>query len=341
MMKTANSDSHIVAEFGLLLYPDYQLAAVYGLTDMFRIAADWAVSISGEEQRRTIRVSWWQVKPDEEQMECVWDSHPDELHRLSHVIVPPSLVMPASMTPMQVPAAWMKARYHDGVTLCSVCAGAFVLAETGLIDNRRATTHWAFAQTLSARFPAINVAAENMVIDDGDIITAGGILAWVDLGLTLIEKVLGTGTMLATARFLLIDPPRREQSTYSSFMPDFEHGDSKILRVQHHLHARYSTPQSITALANLADMTPRTFLRHFQKATGIRPTDYLQQVRIMKARDALELTGRSVDQIAWEVGYTDPSAFRRIFRKITGITPRQYRQRFSSVKRADPSSRQD
>lgn len=329
MKKTV--ESAVVAEIGLLIYPDCQLAAVYGLTDMFRIAADWAVSISGEENVRAIRVSHWQVMPGEDSVECVWDSHPDRPHHLSHVIAPPSLVMPAKMLPMTVPANWMSALYHDGVTLCSVCAGAFVLAETGLIDNRRATTHWAFAQALSERFPAIEVAAENMVIDDGDIITAGGILAWTDLGLTLIEKVLGTGTMLSTARFLLIDPPRREQSTYAAFIPDFEHGDSEILRVQHYLHANYAGLQGIETMAELAGMTPRTFLRRFQKATGIRPTEYLQQVRIMKARDALELTSRTIDYIAWKVGYTDPSAFRKIFRKITGVTPGQYRQRFGTV----------
>ena len=320
-------ENTVVAEIGLLIYPDCQLAAVYGLTDMFRIAADWAVSISGEEQVRAIRVSHWQVMPDTHTVECVWDSHPDEPHRLSHAIAPPSLVMPAQMRPMTAPAAWMSSLYHDGVTLCSVCAGAFVLAETGLIAHRRATTHWAFAQTLSERFPEIEVAAENMVIDDGDIITAGGILAWTDLGLTLIEKLLGTGTMLATARFLLIDPPRRKQNTYSAFIPHFGHGDREILRVQHHLHANYSAPHSIDGMADLARMTSRTFLRRFHKATGMRPTEYLQQIRIMKARDALELSGRSADRIAWEVGYTDPSAFRKIFRKITGVTPSQYRER--------------
>lgn len=324
-------ESTVVAEIGLLIYPDCQLAAVYGLTDMFRIAADWAVSISGEERTRAIRVSHWQVTSDAGAMECVWDSHPDSAHRLSHVIAPPSLVVPAQMKSMAVPAAWMSDLYHDGVTLCSVCAGAFVLAQTGLIDHRRATTHWAFAQALSERFPAVDVAVENMVIDDGDIITAGGILAWTDLGLTLIEKLLGTGTMLASARFLLIDPPRREQSTYAAFIPDFGHGDSEILRVQHRLHANYSEQQSIGDMAELAGMTPRTFLRRFQKATGIRPTEYLQQVRIMKARDALELTRRSVDHIAWETGYTDPSAFRKIFHRITGVTPSQYRQRFGAV----------
>ncbi|MFW0765532.1 GlxA family transcriptional regulator [Trabulsiella odontotermitis] len=323
-----SAERTVVAEIGLLIYPDCQLAAVYGLTDMFRIAADWAESISGESRLRAIRVSHWQVKPDDETVECVWDSHPDEPHRLSHVIAPPGLVVPSKMVSMAVPAHWMNTLYHEGVTLCSVCAGAFVLAETGLIDHRRATTHWAFAQALAERFPAVEVAAENMVIDDGDIITAGGILAWTDLGLTLIEKLLGTGTMLATARFLLIDPPRREQSTYAAFIPDFEHGDGEILRVQHRLHASYADQQSIEEMAALAGMTPRTFLRRFQKATGIRPTEYVQQVRIMKARDALELTGRSVDHIAWEVGYADPSAFRKIFRKITGVTPGQYRQRF-------------
>lgn len=328
MTTMSPSKNRIVAEIGLLIYQDCQLAAVYGLTDVFRIAADWAMSISGEDCKLVIRVSHWQVNERDNTVECVWDSHPDEPHRMSYLIVPPSLVMPALMTSMKVPADWMNTLYNKGVTLCSVCAGAFVLAETGLINHRRATTHWAFAQTLADRFPAIDVVAEKMVIDDGDIITAGGILAWIDLGLTLVEKISGTGTMLATARFLLVDPPRREQSPYSVFIPNFEHGDSKILLVQHHLHACYSEQHSIETMAERVSMSPRTFLRHFQKATGLRPTDYLQHVRIMKARDALELTGRAVDVIAWEVGYADSSAFRKIFRKIMGVTPSQHRQRF-------------
>ncbi|MFC0144573.1 GlxA family transcriptional regulator [Pectobacterium cacticida] len=330
MTNMNSAKSTVVAEIGLLIYRDCQLAAVYGLSDMFRIAADWAMSISGEERKLAIRVSHWQVNEGADTVECVWDSHPDEPHRMSYLIAPPSLVMPAMMTSMKVPADWMNTRYNEGVTLCSVCAGAFVLAETGLINHRRATTHWAFAQTLADRFPKIDVVAEKMVIDDGDIITAGGILAWIDLGLTLIEKILGTGTMLAAARFLLVDPPRREQSSYSVFIPNFEHGDSKILLVQHHLHACYAEQHSIETMAARVSLSPRTFLRHFQKATGLRPTDYLQQVRIMKARDALELTGRPIDAIAWEVGYADPSAFRKIFRKIMGVTPSQYRKRFST-----------
>ncbi|WP_433909828.1 GlxA family transcriptional regulator [Sphingomonas yabuuchiae] len=229
---------------------------------------------------------------------------------------------------MATASAWMAERHAEGVTLCSVCAGAFVLAETGLIDDRRATTHWAFAEALAERFPVVDVATHQMVIDDGDIVTAGGILAWTDLGLTLVAKFLGDGVMLATARFLLIDPPRRDQPSYGTFLPKFDHGDAEILAVQHHIHARCAEAQSIAEWSQLAGMTDRTFLRRFAKATGARPTEYLQQVRIMKARNALELTNQSIDQIGWSIGYADPSAFRKIFHRTTGLNPWDYRQRF-------------
>jgi AraC-like DNA-binding protein len=158
--------------------------------------------------------------------------------------------------------------------------------------------------------------------------TAGGILAWTDLGLTLVERLLGPGTMLATARFLLVDPPRQAQGVYKAFIPNFEHGDAAVLRVQHLLHAASHTAHSVPDLAAHAGLADRTFLRRFVRATGARPTEYLQQVRVMKARDALELSNDNVDRIAWRVGYTDPSAFRRLFQRITGVSPQAYRERF-------------
>ncbi len=318
----------MVAEIALLIYPDCQLAAVYGLTDLFRIADEWAQHEARQPMARAIRVSHWQA--DGSEVLCVWDSHPNIPHRITHVIAPPSLVMPEKMQPMTTASDWMTARHAEGVTLCSVCAGAFVLAETGLIDRRRATTHWAFAEVLASRFPAVDVATHAMLIDDGDVITAGGILAWTDLGLTLVAKFLGDGVMLATARFLLVDPPRREQRAFSVFIPKFDHADAEILGIQHHLHGYSAEAQSITKLASRAGMTERTFMRRFTKATGTRPTEYLQQVRITKARTALELTNQSVDQIAWSVGYTDASAFRKIFHRITGMHPSAYRQRFGA-----------
>ncbi|MBX6366520.1 MAG: GlxA family transcriptional regulator [Rhodospirillales bacterium] len=321
----------VVAEIGLAIYPACQLSAVYGLTDMFRIASDFARR-PDESSSPAIRVSHW--RQDGGEIVCVEDSDPGSEHALTHIITPPSLIVPERMPKMTAFADWMAGCHEKGATLCSVCAGAFVLAETGLLEGRQATTHWAFAETLASRFPAVRVDSSRMLIDDGDIITAGGILAWTDLGLTLVERLLGPSVMLDTARFLVIDPPGRAQRPYGYFVPKLDHGDAAILAVQHWLQATGGKDHAVPTLAARAGLEERTFLRRFKKATGYRPTEYAQQLRIAKAREALELTRRPVEQIAWEIGYGDPSAFRKLFQRLTGLSPSEYRNRFGVALRA-------
>jgi transcriptional regulator GlxA family with amidase domain len=315
----------LVAEIGLVLYPDCQLSAIHGLTDLFRIASDLARSPDAP-LSNAIRVSHWQQNGDA--IACVFDSNSGQDHAVSHIITPPSLVMPNRMPKMPGYAEWMAGLHGRGATLCSVCAGAFVLAETGLLQGREATTHWAFAETLAARFPGVQVDADRILIDDGDIITAGGILAWTDLGLTLVERLLGPSVMLATARFFLADPPRRAQQPYAQFVPKLDHGDAAVLPIQHWLQATGAKDHGVPMLAARAGLEERTFLRRFKKATGLRPTEYVQQIRIAKAREALELTRRPIEQVAWQVGYGDPSAFRKLFQRVTGLAPAEYRRRF-------------
>lgn len=317
-----------VAEVGLLIYADCQMAAIHGLTDLFRIATEWSTHLGAALRGRYIRVSHWKFDTALGTVSCVWDSHPEQDHRLTHVILPPSVVMPDRMPLTPVIASWMKARHAEGVTVCSVCAGAFVLAQTGLLNGRTATTHWAFVDLLSSRFPEIDLVTHDMVIDDGDVITAGGILAWTDLGLALVSKLMGPAVMLSTARFLLSDAPRRDQLAFRTFSPRFDHGDTEIVRAQHHMHAHPAQDHSIQNLAARVHLTERTFIRRFTKATGMRPTEYIQQIRIMKAREELELTNKTINDIAWSIGYSDSSAFRKIFRKITGVLPKIYRDKF-------------
>jgi len=329
----------ILAEIGLLIYPDCQLSAVHGLTDLVRIAGEWSAHGADPVPRPVIRVSHWAFVAgtegdDPDQPSCVWDSHAGLPHRLDYVIAPPSIVMPEKMRPMPAAARWLARRHVEGSRICSICAGAFVLAESGLIDGRRVTTHWAFASQLAERFPGVDVAQENIVLDDGDIITAGGILAWTDLGLTLVDRLMGPSAMLATARFLVIDPPRDDQRPFARFVPRFDHGDEAILRVQHRMHAHAAEPCSVKRLAESASLGERTFQRRFHQATGHRPTEYLQQVRVAKAREILETTHRPVEQIAWQVGYAAATAFGKAFQRITGITPGRYRQRFGMSTRA-------
>lgn len=324
-----NHLSGCIAEIALLIYPECQLAAVHGLTDLFRIASDW--SDAGSD--RWIRVTHWAPPAGNSSPEltCTFDTHPGADHQPDYVIVPPSIAMPDKMQSVPAAAKWLTHQHGRGSRICSVCAGAFVLAESGLIDGRQVTTHWAFAQELSSKYPNVSVADQHMVLDDGDIITAGGILAWTDLGLTLVDRLMGPSTMLATARFLLIDPPRQLQRPFSQFIPRFDHGDDSILSVQHHIHAHFADPHSLEELSSVANLGSRTFLRRFAKATGLKPTNYIQNVRISKAREHLELTVKTVDQITWDVGYSDPAAFRKVFHRLTGLTPNNYRQRFGLV----------
>jgi transcriptional regulator GlxA family with amidase domain len=192
-------------------------------------------------------------------------------------------------------------------------------------------------------FSAVRVDASRMVVDELDIVTAAGILAWVDLGFTLVERLLGPRIMPHTARFVLADPPRRQQSLYQDFTPPRQHGDAVIRDAPSHLHAHLDGPLSIEELARTA-MHQRTFSAGSRKPPGLTGTEYLNRARIAKAREFLELTTESVDQVSRSVGYRDVSNFRRLFQRSTGVTPSEYRKRFSIAAReghqSDPAQRQ-
>lgn len=204
-----------------------------------------------------------------------------------------------------------------------------MLASAGLLDGREATTHWALVKDFERHFPGVDLNPDMLVVDDGDIMTAGGIMAWTDLGLKLVDRYLGPTTMLETARFLLVDPGGREQRFYSTFSPSLAHGDEQILAVQHYLQKSFCEPTTVTDMADKAGMSKRTFIRRFQHATTLNPSEYLQHLRIGQARKLIEGSRQSVDQIAWNVGYTDTSAFRKVFYKLVGLTPKEYRNRFT------------
>jgi transcriptional regulator GlxA family with amidase domain len=244
-------------------------------------------------------------------------------------LIPPSLIGPPAAEMMARLANWLKEQHGGGVALGSVCAGAFLLAETGLLAGRPATTHWSYAETFVTRYPEIGTDTDKLIIDDGDIITAGGLMAWIDLGLKVVARLLGPTIALETARYLLVDPAGREQRFYSSFSPKLHHGDKAVLKVQHWLQAQGTRHVTLSDMAKQAGLEERTFLRRFQKATGLKPTEYCQHLCIEKARERLEFSKLPVEQIAWSVGYEDAGAFRKVFQKVMGLSPGDYRRRFA------------
>ncbi len=316
-----------VAEIAILDYPGAQQSALHGLTDLFRTANRMAAE-RGMDGAPVLRVSHWQLAAEGEGVARTFDTHPGRPGAPVAVIVPPRLggeTPKAGTAPL---AAWLRAQHAAGATLCSICAGALILAETGLLDGRPATTHWALAEAFAARFPAVRLEADKLIVEDADIITAGGVMAWVDLGLRLVDRLVSPTVMLATARFFLVDPAGREQRFYSTFAPRLHHGDAAVLKVQHWLQAQAPAKVTLADMADAAGLGQRTFLRRFLRAAGMNPTAYLQHLRVGKARELLEATRLPVEQVAWEVGYADPGAFRKVFQKVMGLSAGEYRRRF-------------
>lgn len=313
------------AEIGLVLYPGVQMAAVLGMSDLFNAARD----LAGKNGRTgpALTVSHWRL---EDGVPVRTEGGGDGASRPCVLVLPPALGDPILREDAAPFAAWLRECHASGIQLASICAGAFLLGETGLLAGRTITTNWVIAETFELRFPDVHVDTDRLLYDDGDIFTAGGVMAWVDLGLKLIDRFLGPTIMLEIARQFVIDPPGREQRYYSAFSPRLLHGDAAILKVQHFLQASEAREVGLDGLAAQAGLEERTFLRRFRKATGLTTTDYCQRLRVARAQDLLRFTTRSVDLVAVDVGYNDPGAFRKVFARIVGLTPGEYRKRFRS-----------
>lgn len=204
-----------------------------------------------------------------------------------------------------------------------------------MLAGRTAATHWSYLDALIERFPDTRFDTESRVLDYGDVITVGGFMAWADLGLRLVSRLLGPTIGSETARFLALDPEPARPHYLNGFAPKLTHGDAAILRAQHWLHGMDARQVSLTALAAQARLEKRTFLRRFANATGMTPIEYSRRVRIARARELLEFSNKTLKVIAWEVGYADTDAFARAFHKATDMSPGDYRRLYGVMQRKE------
>ena len=325
----------VPVEIEIVCYPGAQETCVHGLTDLFMYADYFArmhsaglppetpAPASGSDQPY-ICTTLLRQRSDR----LDFESFPFVSDASSLVIIPAFQLGPPAPNYSRQTAAWVARRHSEGAMIAAVCGGVFLLADSGLLTGRRVTTHWMFAAELQRRHPDLRVDSDRAVIDDSDIITAGGVLAWADLGLTLVERLLGRTVMCSTARFILMDPPGREQSFYGEFTPPLRHGDKTIIAIQHWLQANSTDPCSVATLAERAGLGTRTFLRRFVRATGMKPSEYHQRLRIARSRELLEFTRDTVEQVAVAAGYEDTRGFRRTFKRMIGLSPAEYRRRF-------------
>lgn len=227
--------------------------------------------------------------------------------------------------------AWLSRMHRQGSVLCSACSGALVLAETGLLDGRQATTHWAFADTFRENFPEVELDLEEVLVTTGDpdeLVMSGASASWHDLALYLIARHVSPVCAQAMRKFMLLDWHAEGQSPFLPFRPHSDHGDAIVLQLQEWLESHYSVAGPVDEMARMTGFTPRGLERRFRRATGHSPIDYVQRLRVEEAKRRLERSDAPIDEISWNVGYENAAFFRRLFKRLTRLNPSDYRRRF-------------
>ncbi|MFN6055373.1 MAG: GlxA family transcriptional regulator [Paracoccaceae bacterium] len=235
-------------------------------------------------------------------------------------------------------SAWLTALHREGVLLTSVCSGALVLAEAGLLDGREAASHWAYAELFARVYPRAKLRRDSILCLSAEaerIVTAGGVTSWQELALYLINRFCGAPTARETAKVHLLAGHEGGQLPFSAANRSICGSDRAIARCQEWIAENYQEANPVQRMAEIAGLNARTFSRRFRAATGNTPIDYVQHLRIEEAKQMLETTADSIDDLSNLVGYHDTAAFRRTFRKLAGTTPAEYRRRFANPVRTN------
>lgn len=215
-----------------------------------------------------------------------------------------------------------------GKLIAANCTGTFILAASGLLAHKNATSSWFFKDVFESLYPDVHLQLNKLLVQHDNILTAGATTSFVNLCLSLTEQLVGEHFARQIAKVMLTDPNRTSQIPYMDLTIDLQHNDSLIADVQKQLNRQLAAPFSLEALAEQFHLTKRTLLRRFKAALNDTPLNYLQRLRVEQAKRLLETTNQPVEQIVLQVGYEDVSSFRKLFLHYTELTPSQYRQKF-------------
>lgn len=232
---------------------------------------------------------------------------------------------------------WIRQRYRAGSTIYSACSGSVMLAATGLLHGREATSHWGYADLFRTRYPDVRFRPEpNLAFADpaGRIVTAGGTTSWHDLAIHIISRHCSPGEALRIAKVYLLKWHGEGQLPYASLVRRQPHADAVVRSAEEWLGKHFRQPHAVASVVGASGIPERTLKRRFKTATGTTLIGYVQNLRIEEAKRLLETEGLSFEEIAGEVGYDNPAFFRRVFKARTGLTPGQYRRMFRPFSRA-------
>ncbi len=226
---------------------------------------------------------------------------------------------------------WIIQHYEKGAEVGSLCLGAFLLAATGLLEGKKCSTHWNFINEFRSMFPGVEIQDGSIVTEEKGIYSSGGANSYWNLLLHLVEKYAGREMAILTAKYFAIDIDRNSQAAFSIFKGQKMHQDEAIKKAQEIIESQIEERITVDELAGHVAVGRRSFERRFKRVTNNSVLEYIQRVKIEAAKRSFETSLKNINEVMYEVGYTDTKAFRSTFKKITGLTPLEYRTKYNSL----------
>lgn len=223
---------------------------------------------------------------------------------------------------------WIEKQYKNGAEIASICTGAFLLAATGLLEGKSISTHWTATENFKAMFPKVKLQTDKLITDENGIYTNGGAYSFLNLMIYLVEKYYDRHTAIYCSKVFQIEIDRTSQSEFAIFKGQKMHDDEVVQQAQTYLEKNLEDKINTEDLASMFNVGRRNFDRRFIKATGNTPNEYAQRVKIEAAKKAFETNRKTINEVMYEVGYSDVKAFREVFRKITGMSPLEYKRKY-------------
>ncbi|MVN23417.1 GlxA family transcriptional regulator [Mucilaginibacter arboris] len=229
---------------------------------------------------------------------------------------------------------WIIRQHQAGAEVVSLCIGAFILAATGLLNGKSCTTHWLMAEEFRQMYPEVNLMPYKIITDEDGIYTSGGAYSSLNLILYLVEKFAGRSIALLSSKIFEIDIDRNSQSPFMIFNGQKEHDDEAVKKAQNFIEHNFQQKITIDQLASMLCLSRRNLERRFKKATSNTTMEYMQRVKIEAAKKSFETNRKNINEVMFDVGYTDTKAFRMMFKKITGLSPIDYKNKYNRVTEA-------
>ncbi len=239
--------------------------------------------------------------------------------------------MPAAIAKNQAAIPWIVEQYHKGSEVASLCVGAFLLAATGLLNGKKCSTHWGFQDEFREMYPDVEVVEGNIVTEEKRLYSSGGANSYWNLLLHLVEKYTNRETAILASKYFAIDIDRDSQAGFAMFKGQKDHADKEILKAQEYIEKNIHEKMSTDDLAKITATGRRTFERRFKLATNNSVLEYIQRIKIEAAKKQFETSRKNINEVMYDVGYTDTKAFRDLFKKLTGLTPIEYRNKYNKM----------